>query len=297
MEECDIKNRKGEQKAIDEGGKQFGGNEGKTDAGAAQADKKETQRQGYYEQDTHHDDIGGQTTEMMGKDLTRGINELQLEEQEERDKVAIFEGIVTREGIHLDLNVGTIHLTFPPDTVAEPTRITVYRWRYGACLPDLSEHEAVMSNVIEISAAKDVGVSKFNSEVKLVLSHSAAHLEGYELIMKRLSNVESNEWEDIPGCEDIRQVSGIFKCSQESFSTYKICAQHRHGLGIGWRGKRKRCQVPQELSNHKENPSIADRTMDKKHSCIIKSITATLVPVGSGMFVYLTYSSGNLLFI
>ena len=65
-----------------------------------------------------------------------------------------------------------------------------------------------MSNVIEISAAKDVGVSKFNSEVKLVLSHSAAHLEGYELIMKRLSNVENNEWEDIPGGEDIRQVSG-----------------------------------------------------------------------------------------
>ena len=115
---------------------------------------------------------------------------------------------MTREGIHLDLNVGAIHLTFPPDTVAEPTRITVYRWRYGACLPDLSEHEAVVSNVIEVSAAKDVGVSKFNGEVKLVLSHSAAHLEGYELIMKRLSNVESNEWEDIPGCEDIRQVSG-----------------------------------------------------------------------------------------
>ena len=90
---------------------------------------------------------------------------------------------------------------------------------------------------------------------------------------------------------------GIFKCSQESFSTYKICAQHRHGLGIGWRGKRKRCQVPQELSNHKENPPIADRTIDKKHSCIIKSITAKLVPVGSRMFVYLTSSSENLLFI
>ena len=49
------------------------------------------QRQGYYEQDTHHDDIGGQRTEMMGKDLTCGINELQLEEQEELDKVAIFD--------------------------------------------------------------------------------------------------------------------------------------------------------------------------------------------------------------
>ncbi|XP_044179156.1 uncharacterized protein LOC122960770 [Acropora millepora] len=202
----DIKGRKGERKAIDEGGKQFGGNEGKDDAGDAQADK-EAQRQGYYQQDTHHDDIGGQRSKVMGKDLTDGINELQLEEQEERDKVAIYEGIVTSEGIHLDLNVGAIHLTFPPDTVAEPTRITVYRWRYGARLPDLTEHEAVVSNVIEISASKDVGVYQFNSEVKLVLSHSAAHLKGYEVIMKRLSNVENNEWEDIPGCEDIRQVS------------------------------------------------------------------------------------------
>ena len=108
----------------------------------------------------------------------------------------------------MDLNVGAIHLTFPPDTLAEPTRITVYRWRYGACLPHLTEHEAVVSNVVEISAAKEVESSKFNSEVKLVLSHSAAHLEGYELMIKRLANVENNEWEDIPDCEDIRQVSG-----------------------------------------------------------------------------------------
>lgn len=91
MEESDVKDGKGEEKAIDEGGKQFGGNEGKDDAGDAQANKKEAQRQGYYEQDTHHDDIGRERGEMMGKDLTDGINELQLEEQGERDKVAIFE--------------------------------------------------------------------------------------------------------------------------------------------------------------------------------------------------------------
>ena len=115
---------------------------------------------------------------------------------------------MTSEGIHLDLNVGAIHLTFSPNAVVKPTRITVYRWKYGACLPDLAEHEAVVSNVIEISAATEVGVIKFNSEVKLVLSHNASDLEGYELIMKRLANVENNEWEEIPGCEDIRQVSG-----------------------------------------------------------------------------------------
>ena len=115
---------------------------------------------------------------------------------------------MTSQGIHLDLFVGTIHLTFPPDTVTEPTRIMVYKWKYGACLPHLTEHEAVVSNVIEISATTEVGASKFNGEVKLVLSHSAADLEGYELVIKVLTDVETNEWEEIPGCEDIRQVSG-----------------------------------------------------------------------------------------
>ena len=76
----------------------------------------------------------------------------------------------------MDLNAGAIHLTFPLDAVAEPTNIMVYRWKNGACLPQLAEHEAVVSNVIEISAAREVNGLKFNNEVKLVLSHSAADL-------------------------------------------------------------------------------------------------------------------------
>ena len=116
---------------------------------------------------------------------------------------------MTREGLHLDLNVGAIHLTFPPDAVAEPTNIMVYRWKYDACLPQPTEHEAVVSTVVEISAASEVAGLKFNSDVKLVLSHSAADLEGYELVMKRLADMEKKEWEEIAGCENIRQVSGI----------------------------------------------------------------------------------------
>ena len=119
----------------------------------------------------------------------------------------------------MDLNVGAIHLTFPPDTVAEPTSIMVYRWKYGACLPQLTEHEAVVSNVIEICAATEVSGLRFNSEVKLVLSHCAADLEGYELVMKRLTDRERNEWEEIARCEDIRQVSGIHFYLVESMVT------------------------------------------------------------------------------
>ena len=131
-------------------------------------------------------------------------------------QIVCFRGSVTSKGFHLDLNEGAIHLTFPPDAVAEPTDIMVYRWKYGICLPQLEEHEAIVSDVIEISADTEVGSLKFNSEVKLVLSHSAADLEGYELVMKRLTDTEKNEWQEIAGCEDIRQVSGNDFCLVES---------------------------------------------------------------------------------
>ena len=62
--------------------------------------------------------------------------------------------------------------------------------------------------MIEICAATEVGVLKLNSEVKLVVSHSAADLEGYELVMNRITNAEKNGWEEIAECQSIRQVSG-----------------------------------------------------------------------------------------
>ena len=123
-------------------------------------------------------------------------------------QIVPFRGAVTSEGMHLDLQAGTIHLTFPPNTVAEPTRLLVYRWKCGACLPYRTEHEAVVSDVIEICAPAEDGSLKFESEVELIISHSATDLEGYELVIKGLIDTEKNEWEEIPGCEDIRQVSG-----------------------------------------------------------------------------------------
>ena len=47
--------------------------------------------------------------------------------------------------------------------------------------------------MIEISAATEVRVIKFNVEVRLVVSHRAADLKGYDLIMKRIRNAEKNE--------------------------------------------------------------------------------------------------------
>ncbi|XP_015757813.1 PREDICTED: uncharacterized protein LOC107337210 [Acropora digitifera] len=193
------------------GGKQYYGNKGKDDGGDAEADKMETQEEEHYEQDTYDDDDkSGQINEVMKKDFSYAMQELQKEE--DPDKVAIFEGIVTSEGIHIDIYVEGIHLTFPPNTVAEPTRIMVYRWKHGARLqlPHLMEPEAIVGNVIEISAATEGGALEFNGEVKLVLSHCAADLEGYERVMKRLVDTEKSVWEEIPRCEDIRNFSGNY---------------------------------------------------------------------------------------
>ncbi|XP_044166053.1 uncharacterized protein LOC114949082 isoform X3 [Acropora millepora] len=208
-ENSDVKEGKGDEKATDKEGKQYDGNKGKEDGGGAEADKVETQKEEHYEQDTYDDDKSGQISEVMKKDFPHAMQELQKEE--DQDKVAIFEGTVTSEGIHIDIYVEGIHLTFPPNTVAEPTRIMVYRWNYGARLrlPHLMEPEAIVGNVIEISAATEVGALEFNGEVKLVLSHCAADLEGYERVMKRLVDTEKNIWEEIPRCEDIWKVSDI----------------------------------------------------------------------------------------
>ena len=116
---------------------------------------------------------------------------------------------MTSEGIHLDLYRGGVHLTFPPGSVAESTTIMVIIWKYGTCLPTLGEHEAVVSNVIEISANKEVVALEFKDEVKLALSHSASDLEGYELVIKKLLDAESNKWEEVDGCKNIRGISGF----------------------------------------------------------------------------------------
>ena len=86
-----VKEGKGDKKTIDVEGKQFGGNEGKDDGGGTVADKAEFQGQKHYEQGSHDDDSSGQTSESTKEDLSREFLELWLKDQEEPDKVAIFE--------------------------------------------------------------------------------------------------------------------------------------------------------------------------------------------------------------
>ena len=51
----------------------------------------ETQEEEHCEQDTYDDDQGGQISDVMKKDFSPGIHELEIENREDPDKVAIFE--------------------------------------------------------------------------------------------------------------------------------------------------------------------------------------------------------------
>ena len=99
-------------------------------------------------------------------------------------------------------------MIFPPDAVSEPTSIVVHRWKNSVRSPPLQEHEAITSNVIELSAMARQGL-KFNTKVKLSLSHSATDLRGYELVIKKLIDKETNIWEEVDGTIDIRCREGI----------------------------------------------------------------------------------------
>ena len=98
-------------------------------------------------------------------------------------------------------------MSFPHNAVSEPTVIEVHKWKSAACSPELQEHEAVVSNVIEISTSSDEAL-EFKADVKLTLSHSAPDLHGYELVLFKLTNKETNEWEDVPGTAKFQNLSG-----------------------------------------------------------------------------------------
>ena len=110
---------------------------------------------------------------------------------------------VTSEGTIWAFKQWAVHLMLPPDAVSEHTSIVVHRWKYSVRSPPLQEHEAITSNVIELSSSNGQEL-KFNTKVKLSLSHSATVLQGYEIVIKKLIDKETNYWVDVDGTRDIR---------------------------------------------------------------------------------------------
>ena len=115
---------------------------------------------------------------------------------------------MTSEGTRWALKQGGVHLIFHPNAVPEPTSIVVYRWKSSICSPPLQEHEAIVSNVIELSS-RDGQRLQFNTMMTLSLSHSAPELRGYEVVIKRQINQETNEWEDVSGTKNLRCRQGM----------------------------------------------------------------------------------------
>ena len=116
--------------------------------------------------------------------------------------------IIESEGTSWALKLGAVHLIFPPNAVSEPTPTVVYRRKYSDCSPPLQEHEAIVSNVIELSS-HDGHQVHFNAMVTLSLSHSAPDLRGYEVVIQRQINNKTNEWEDVPGTKNLSCRQGI----------------------------------------------------------------------------------------
>ena len=116
--------------------------------------------------------------------------------------------IVASEGTRVALKLGAVHIIFHPNAVSEPTTVVVYRWKSSVCSPPLQEHEAIVSNVIELSS-QDGQRLQFNAMVTLLLSHSAPDLRGYEVVIKRQINRKTNEWEDVSGTKNLRCRQGI----------------------------------------------------------------------------------------
>lgn len=94
--------------------------------------------------------------------------------------------------------------------------MALYRWKITACSPPLQENEAIVSDVVELSAGIYERLA-FNREVTLAISHSASDLKGYEVVLKKLIDKETNEWVDADKTIDFRSLSGI-KFLYDTFS-------------------------------------------------------------------------------
>ena len=126
------------------------------------------------------------------------------DDAEEKKVIEVESGaMVTSKGTSWASKEWAVHLMLPPDAVSERTSIVVHRWEYSVLSPPLQEHEAITSNVIELSSINGQEL-KFNTKVKLSLSHSATDLWGYELVIKKLIDKKANKWEDLDGTRDMR---------------------------------------------------------------------------------------------
>ena len=152
-----------------------------------------------------HEKVAELASEEGVDERTDDETKTETEDDAEEKKVIEVESgaMVTSKGTSWASKEWAVHLMLPPDTVSERTSIVIRRWEYSVLSPPLQEYEAITSNVIELSSINGQEL-KFNTKVKLSLSHSATDLWGYELVIKKLIDKKANKWEDLDGTRDVR---------------------------------------------------------------------------------------------
>ena len=150
-------------------------------------------------EDSEKSEEDAEVHEQVAEVEEKSVYETETEDDAEGEKVIE----VTSEGTSWAFEQWAVHLMLPPDAVSERTSIVVRRRKYSVRSPPLQEHEAITSNVIELSCLNGQEL-KFNTMVKLSLSHSTTELQGYELVIKKLIDKETNNWEDVRGTRDMR---------------------------------------------------------------------------------------------
>ena len=152
-----------------------------------------------------HEKVAELASEEGKNEKTDDETKTETEDDAEEKKVIEVESgvMVTSKVTSWASEEWAVHLMLPPDAVSERTSIVVHRWEYSVLSPPLQEHEAITSNVIELSSITGQEL-KFNTKVKLSLSHSATDLWGYELVIKKLIDKKENKWEDLDGTRDMR---------------------------------------------------------------------------------------------
>ena len=157
-----------------------------------------------------HEKVAELASEEGKNEKTDDETKTETEDDAEEKKVIEVESgvMVTSKVTSWASEEWAVHLMFPPDAVSEGTSIVVHRWEYSVLSPPLQEHEAITSNVIELSSINGQEL-KFNTKVKLSLSHSATDLWGYELVIKKLIDKKANKWEDLDGTRDMRCGQGV----------------------------------------------------------------------------------------
>ncbi|XP_068704314.1 uncharacterized protein [Montipora foliosa] len=129
--------------------------------------------------------------------------------QMDEGSIVLHRGKVVKEGTQWNLKQVAVHVIFPPDAVPEDRTLTLLRWNPHARCPPLLHHEAIVSDVIELSAVDSPGILHFNEAVTIVIPHCASNLKGYEVVIKTLVDSETNEWDDSVETADVRTQDDI----------------------------------------------------------------------------------------